>query len=295
MFKLSSSPLGKSSISRKGFFGAKFNLFVIFLWSLTLSMWVIIRFTGTTTDEINYIYSLLLGIFPLVAGFKGLEAAQKWGGFASVLGRAIGALAIGVMFWGLGELVWSYYNLILEVPAPYPSLADAVWILGYLFWILSALSLIKVSGVRLVLKKRPHLWGVAALVILAGMAISYYLLIVVARQNHILSDPHSATKVFLDIYYPFGDFAAFTLVAIIGSVSLSYIGGKLRTPIVLTMLGLATMYVADTVFAYTTTKGTFYNGDVGDLLLLIGMSFLSLSLLKYSSNVPGLGFKSRKE
>jgi hypothetical protein len=231
MFKLSSSPLGKSSISRKGFFGAKFNLFVIFLWSLTLSMWVIIRFTGTTTDEINYIYSLLLGIFPLVAGFKGLEAAQKWGGFASVLGRAIGALAIGVMFWGLGELVWSYYNLILEVPAPYPSLADAVWILGYLFWILSALSLIKVSGVRLVLKKRPHLWGVAALVILAGMA----------------------------------------------------------------MLGLATMYVADTVFAYTTTKGTFYNGDLGDLLLLIGMSFLSLSLLKYSSNVPGLGFKSRKE
>ena len=81
---------------------------------------------------------------------------------------------------------------------------------------------------------------------------------------------------------------AVTLVAIIVAVSGKYIGGRLRFPIVLSMLGLAVMYVGDVVFGYTTTTGSFYNANWGDLILLAGMTAHAISLLAYGESAPQL-------
>jgi hypothetical protein len=230
----------------------------------------------------------MLGVLPFFASFKGFLAARKWGGFSSVLGRSIAALSAGLFFWGAGELVWSYYNLVVHQAAPYPSLADVLFVPGFIFWILSSVFLLKLAGVSLMLKKKPILWWLVGVLLIGGTALSYYLLVYVARGNVLLTDSTNHTKVFLDIYYPLADFISFTLVTIIVAVSGKYIGGKLKMPIFLVVFGLAVMYVGDVVFGYTTTKETFYNGSKGDLILLLGISLLSLAVLKYTDAAPQL-------
>ena len=266
----------------------KYNQMVLLLVLATLGLWIAVRFKGTTDSDLNYFFSLFLGIVPFVAGLKGLIVAKRWGGLTSVLGRSIGALALGALFWGTGELIWSYYNLVLNNPAPYPSVADAAFVLGYVFWILGTLFLSRLAAVKLVLNKKPKLWWLVGVVTLAGTALSYYLLIEVARQGVVLTDSTNTIKVILDIFYPLADFLAVTLVAIIVAVSGKYIGGRLRFPIVLSMLGLAVMYVGDVVFGYTTTTGSFYNANWGDLILLAGMTAHAISLLAYGESAPQL-------
>jgi F0F1-type ATP synthase assembly protein I len=43
------------------------------------------------------------------------------------------------------------------------------------------------------------------------------------------------------------------------------------------------MFVADVIFSYTTTAGTFYNGDAGDLLLTIGLFLMTFGILGFAS------------
>ncbi len=41
------------------------------------------------------------------------------------------------------------------------------------------------------------------------------------------------------------------------------------------------MFIADTIFSYTTTVGTYYNGNFGDLILTIGMFLLTFGVLGF--------------
>ena len=41
------------------------------------------------------------------------------------------------------------------------------------------------------------------------------------------------------------------------------------------------MTIADAVFSYTTTVGTFYNGQFGDLLLTTGLFLLTFGALGF--------------
>lgn len=270
------------------FWKKKYNLLFVFVALVTFGFWVAVRFTHTTDTNVNYIFSLLLGIVPIVASVKGLIAAKRWGGTTSVLGRSIGALSFGGLFWGIGELIWSYYNLVLNKPVPYPSYADIAFVIGYISWIFGALFLSRLAAVKIILRKKPKLWWLVGTVTLASVALSYYLLIVVARQGVALSDSSDTLKVVLDIFYPLGDFLPVAIVAIIMAVSGRYIGGRLRLPIVLSMLGLAILYIGDVVYVYTTTTGSFYNANWGDLILFVAMTTYSVSLIAYSDSTPHL-------
>lgn len=59
-------------------------------------------------------------------------------------------LAIAIAFWFTAELLWTYYQLGLGIEVPFPSLADAFWLIGYAFLILhlyNILGLLK-NGIR---------------------------------------------------------------------------------------------------------------------------------------------------
>ena len=42
------------------------------------------------------------------------------------------------------------------------------------------------------------------------------------------------------------------------------------------------MFFADFIFSYTTTVGTFYNGNFGDLIFTVGLFLLSYGVLGFS-------------
>jgi hypothetical protein len=53
------------------------------------------------------------------------------------------------------------------------------------------------------------------------------------------------------------------------------------------------MYGADSVFSYTTTKGTYYNADWGDFLLSLGVFLITFGILAFAVK-PKNGFVGDK-
>src|SRR5258706_6848321 len=50
--------------------------------------------------------------------------------------RIWGLFAFGILLWAAAEIIWAYYEIVLKIETPYPSLADILWLPGYLvlFW-----------------------------------------------------------------------------------------------------------------------------------------------------------------
>jgi len=256
--------------------------FIAFFASLVL-YWSYLSLNHHQSQNLDYWYSLVFGFVPLFGGFIGMEKAWLWGGFKSAVGKAIFFFSLGLTLWGIGETIWSYYNFIVGVAAPYPSLADLGFAPSIFFWILGTAYLSQATGAMFALKKshKAKFVAIAAPVLL--LIPSYFLQVKLARGGELIPQGETLTKAILDIAYPFGDFLALTFAAVIFILSHKYLGGVYRRAVIFLLSGLAVMYAADTVFSYTTTKGTYYNADWGDLLLAFGLFLMTYGILAFAT------------
>lgn len=258
--------------------------FYVFL----LVFWCILFFQGIKSGFYNYLYSFLFGLIPFFGGLAAIFSAHVWGGLKSAVGKGVMLVGIGLFLWGSGENVWSYYNFFLNEPAPYPSWADLGFGPSIFFYCLGAYYLSKATGAKYALR---NIWvkisSVAVTILL--LFFSYYLLIIKARgttlHDLVLTDS-SLLKIVLDLAYPFGGFLGLLLAVLISGLSINYLGGKYKMAVYSILIGLAVMFVGDYSFSYTTTVGTFYNANWGDLLLTTGLFFMTFGIL---------GFRRTKE
>lgn len=253
-----------SSINRK---------VLVLFYVLVIVWWFTIFIRNIKETNENYAFSLVYTIIPFVWGIIGFINARRWGGLKSSVGRAISFLSAGILAWGIGNLIFAYYNLILRVPVPYPSLADAFFILIYPLSAIGIAFLFRVTGASFALKS---LFGKIAIFIipLCLSLLSYYLLFVVARGGEITYEG-DLLKLILDVAFPIGDVVVITLAAIVYGLSIKFLGGIFKMPIILILLGFVSNYFADFLFSYTTTTGTYFVGLWVDLFyptafLLIG-------------------------
>lgn len=251
---------------------------------LLFVFWAWIGSQGLTEGFYNYLYSFLFGLIPLVGGFVAMVNSRVWGGFQSAVGKAVFFIGLGLFFWGSGEMIWSYYNFFLGEPAPYPSLADIGFAPSIFFYGLGAVFLSKATGAKFGLRnKYAKVFCALAPIIL--LAFSYWLLVNVARGGVLVTPGSSHLKTFFDIVYPFGDFIGLVISVVISGLSFKYFGGKYLPSIISILAGLAVMTFADAVFSYTTTVGTYYNADWGDLMLTLGLFLLTFGVLGFSSKI----------
>ena len=247
---------------------------------LLVAFWIVLFVTHTTTGYYNYLYSFLFGLIPFISGMVAISASRMWGGLKSTVGKAIFFVGLGILFWGAGEVIWSYYNFFAGVAAPYPSLADIGFAPSILFYGIGTIYLSVVMGAKFGLRNtRSKVFAVVAPLVIA--AVSYYVLVVVARNGVVVPEGETPLKALLDIAYPLGDFVSLTLAVVISGLSFNYLGGVYKWDMISLMLGLVVMFIADSVFSYTTTVGTYYNGNWGDLLLTIGLFFLSFGAIGF--------------
>ena len=228
----------------------------------------------------NYFFSFLFGLIPFFAGIIAMFRARFWGGLKSAVGKAVFFIGLGIFLWGCGEAIWSYYNFFLGIPAPYPSMADWGFAPSIFFYGLGTFYLSKATGAKFGLRNKYAKFFVTLAPILI-IVLSYYLLVVVARGGVLIPEGETPLKILLDIAYPLGDFIALTLGIIISGLSFKYLGGKYTLDIYAILLGLGVMFVADTIFSYTTTTGTYYNANFGDLILALGTFLLSFGILGF--------------
>jgi diguanylate cyclase len=119
-------------------------IYVVFFLILALtvaSYWL--GWGGLQAELLRNVAYLAAPAFAVFGGAYTLSV-HGWRGTAS---RPFVFLALGLLLWGLGEVLWVYYEFILR-ETPYPSLADSFYLLAYpsLFW--GLFSQVRMSGVN---------------------------------------------------------------------------------------------------------------------------------------------------
>lgn len=241
--------------------------------------WLACYLLDIRANPFNYWYQFFFGLIPLVGGLVGyFRIANKWGGFSSYLGRALSFLSLGLITWGIGQMVWSYYTIAQIAEVPYPSFADPAYIISWPLWIVGMINLSRATGAKLIIKKQGKLL-LYSIPIFATVA-SYWLLFVVARGG-VIDTASGMVKLFFDLAYPIGDIVILTIALLVLGLSFNYLGGKFKLSILGIIAGFVFNYIADFSFSYTTTKETYYNGHWVDLLFPTAMALLVYGILSF--------------
>lgn len=257
-----------------------YQIIFLFGYICLLIFWTLLFSSGSKEGFYNYLYSFLFGLIPFFGGLIAMLYSKTWGGLKSAVGKAMFFIGLGLFCWGSGETIWSYYNFFEGVPAPYPSLADLGFAPSIFFYSLGTAFLSKAMGAKYGLRnKYAKIFAIIAP--FAILAFSYYVLVIVARGGTLVPEGETALKFFLDIIYPLGGFIGLSLSVIISGLSFKYLGGAYKFDMISILSGLGVMFVADTVFSYTTTVGTYFNGNWGDLLLTTGLFLITFGVLGF--------------
>lgn len=255
----------------------KYTFYLLVFFVLMFIYWVGIQVSHVKDSPINLLYSFATAVEAFIGGLIGLIVSRHWGGRKSAVGKAILLISSGTISWSLGNFAWSFYNFVLHQDVPYPSFADLGYSLAVPLWAIGVFYLSQATGAKFSLGKVKGRVILVVLPILAAI-FSYYFLVTIARNSVISSGGGNMLKLFLDFYYPLGDWVILTVSLLLFGLSLKYLGGKFKWPVYIILLGFVTMFLADFSFSYTTTVNTYYNGSFPDLLFAAAMFIISFGV-----------------
>jgi diguanylate cyclase (GGDEF)-like protein/PAS domain S-box-containing protein len=213
----------------------------------------------------NYVDNLGQLVAPLLAAGACLWAAWR----ITTTRRAWAFLGASSFSWGMGQLVWCYYDLLHRVATPFPSLADA----GYLGAVpLAAAGLLSFPST---------LNRVASRVgsVLDGVLVAGSLLFVswstvlgpIYRAHHV-----GMLRELLSMAYPAGDVILISLVVVLGT----HTQRSSRAGLSMVMIGIVCFSIADSSFAYLTQASNYANGNVLDTGWVAGYLLIGLGAVR---------------
>jgi hypothetical protein len=199
----------------------------------------VILLTGDS-DEGNY-FGTIVG--PLVAATAtGLALVvvyrQKLSG---MFGISYAALAGGLVFYFVAEVLWAYYSIGLGIEVPFPSPADAFWLAAYVPFGYGLFKLSSIYG--------RHGRGSSKSLVIMAIAVaafsSYYVIQLVSLSD--VSDTDSGMALAISIAYPILDAALIVpaLLAIISGAGKGYL-----TSVPWIFVSFVLTALADTLFGF---------------------------------------------
>lgn len=245
-----------------------------------VAYWCAIYFGGVRDTAWNDTFVLLYGVLAFASGIAASKGSMLWKGFSNDIGRAVSLLGAGLFLFGCGQIALGYYNFFLGLEVPYPSIADLFFVPSVFCYAAGAIFLAKTTGANFGLRNALGKFFVVFAPV-AILAISFYIFVYIGHRGDII-DETSWLKTALDILYPLGDFVALAVSITVSGLSFRYMGGGYKYDILTVLSGLAVMFAADTFYSFTTTEGTAYNGDFGDLLFLFGIALLCVGTLGFN-------------
>ena len=184
-------------------------------------------------------------------------------------------LAFGALSWGLGQAVWSWYELVLHVDGPFPGLSDV----GYLCFPIGAAAALVVFPSSV-----PH--GDRVRMVLDGLTTAGAIGLVswAAALGAVVHASTSTLGTAVSVTYPLSDIALLIIAVPVLARS-----GPHRLPLGLVVGGLSLMWVADSGYAYLVAKGAYDTGNPIDLGWVFAFGLLALAPL-----MPGATEASRQ-
>lgn len=180
----------------------------------------------------------------------------------------------GLVLWLVGEIVWLYYEGLMEID-PFPSLADAPWMLGYAFIIAALVLQYKTVSVKL---ERIYTVGIAVLMVILGVIIAFLLGYPIA-----IYEEFTVLEKIISMFYPTADLFLLYIALLITGL---YWAGKLGYSWLLIALGIVFYAVGDLWFAYLEWLEIYpevawhpvdFTWIIGDLLVFLGAAKYRIS------------------
>jgi diguanylate cyclase (GGDEF)-like protein len=174
-------------------------------------------------------------------------------------------LSAGTGCWAGGQVVWSYYEVVLDREVPFPSLADVGFLL---FPLLAAVGLViwlGTQGDQLVARTRDLFDG--AIIACSLLVISW----VTTLGSVVAAGADSWFPLVLSLAYPVGDLILATLVLL----ALARGDGAERAPLAVLALGLGGLAFADSAYVYLTSIGAYSSADLASSGWVFGFLFVA--------------------
>lgn len=195
---------------------------------------------------------------------------EKGGGMS----RVYVLYSLGMLFWLIAECIWALYAIVFLIEIPFPSSADAFWLLGYVPLMAALLLQAWRFGDAFALwKKIAMVLGLLLLTIL----------ILAATISPLFEEYPSTVTLAVSVSYPILD-ALLLSVAI--PLFLLFRKGSYWRPTLFILLGIMLQLVSDLAFAQSYFSGLYYPGSPIDLVF--DYSYLMLALGFYRGVKPNL-------
>ena len=236
--------------------------------------WLQFGFFGDTVTTAVDDYGEALAAF--VAAAACLRVATRTEARARTGWRLLGAAAAS---WGAGELWWSYQEVNLGKDVPFPSVADA----GFLLAVpLAGLAMLLWPGAFRGASDRLRAGLDGGVIASSLLFVSWALVLGPLWQAP--EDRMLATVIALA--YPVGDIAILTIAVLV----MSSADRRHWAPLVLVAAGLSSIAISDSAFAYLTDKG-IYGTDLTGAgwfagWLLVGLAALHPSATAVAAERP---------
>jgi diguanylate cyclase (GGDEF)-like protein/PAS domain S-box-containing protein len=226
--------------------------------------WLATGFLGErATTAVDDLGTMLVA---LLAAWACLRRAGRQSGR---IRRGWRLLGLSTLSWGLGEAVWSYYELAAGRDVPFPSLADVGFLLTAPLALAAVLAFFSppagwTSRLRLVVDG-----------LIVGAAVLYVSWIVVLGPMVHGSSGSLLIQV-VGLAYPVTDVIIISAVILVGARSRTEDG----LPLGWISAGLVGIAVADSAFAYLALKGDYASGNLVDTGWMAGFLFIALAAMK---------------
>src|SRR5215203_3990977 len=175
-------------------------------------------------------------------------------------------LGIGILSFAFGQMVFTYYEWVLQQPPPIPSVAD-VGFLGVYPFLLLGILLLPARPIPAASRARIALDGL--MIMTAAVTFSWYFILAPVIQQ----GTGTALAKVVSAAYPL---AGLVMIACLLILALRPGERNLRPAVRLLALGLALVVVADSNFAYQTLHDAYATGTLPDLGWSLGYMLVAL-------------------
>jgi len=218
----------------------------------------------------DFMYLFSNAFPPFIAGVAVIVSAfaliKYWGEPGDKFFRIWLGFHLGMAFWFLGEVGWAVYTLLLNVEIPYPSIADAFWLIGYVPLFIALYLYVRAFRFSI-----PKLMHATADVVVSIVSLFLFSFLV---TQILVAAAEETTTLAVDIAYPTLDLALFS-ISILGL--LVFAKGKIARAWLLINGAVLMNVVADVLFSYTTLQGAYYNGHFLELFFHWGYILFALA------------------
>ena len=281
----------KTSIKREkrpaqeGTRGRTFRLAVamVVAFNVLLVAWILLKpgsevVFETVINSAKFVGPLLVlpfcfgGLFGRAQGTR----SQRW---------ALLMLGIGILCFVFGQMVFTYYELVLRRDPPIPSLVDVGYLIEYPFFLLGIL-LLPARPIPVASRTRIALDGLT--IITAAVTFSWYFLL-----GPIMQDGTDSTLArVVTIAYPLSDIVMIACLLILAARSGEH---AIRPVVRLLVLGFSLIVITDSVYLQMTLHDALVTGMLSDVGWPLGFMIIGLGALAARQSPAGEAIQNESE